>query len=181
MSANQEHFNIFFKDPYEEPELPGICGVLYLLRRDIIVCFDKKIATWPATMAILAGIDLLGKFYAGKDGPGVRQRFKDFVEEYFHISREDAETIFQLRNALMHSFGLYSEGRRFSLINNETDPLIQRPFDDKYTIINIRALKKEFEAAIGRYQADIQADDELRGKFSGEMYSRYGTIHISKA
>jgi hypothetical protein len=176
MDTFQEHFDIFFKDPFEEPERPSTCGVLYLLRRDIIVCFDKKIAKWPATMAIFAGIDLLGKFYAGEDKSRVGPRFKAFVERYFDFSPDDAETIFQLRNALMHSFGLYSKGRHFSLTDRETDFLIRR--DSNYAIINIVALKEEFEAAVEKYQADVRVDSDLQKKFE-EMYPNYGAINIS--
>ena len=178
MSADQEPIDVFFRNPLEVPESSGTFGVLYLLRRDINVCFDKKIATWPATMAILAGIDLLGRFHEVEDTSSVGKRFRGFVKKYFDISRDGAETIYQLRNALMHSFGLYSKGCRFSLINTETDSLIQRSLDGKYVRINIRALKKEFEAAIERYQADVRANSELQKKFE-KMYSDYGAINIS--
>ena len=122
MSNIENDIALFFQDPTTEPGTPGKLGVLYLLRRDIRECvtIEKKIL-WPATMAILAGIDLLGKFYAGEDGGGVGLRFRSFVDKYFQpISDDDAETIYQLRNALLHSFGLYSKSTTntyyFSLI-----------------------------------------------------------------
>jgi hypothetical protein len=58
---------IFFRDPHIEPVIPGKMSVLYLLRRDVMHCFDHNIVLFPATMTILAGIDLLAKFYAGND------------------------------------------------------------------------------------------------------------------
>jgi hypothetical protein len=40
-------------------------------------------AVWPSAMAILAGVDLLGKFYAGNDATGrVGDRFRGFLEAF---------------------------------------------------------------------------------------------------
>lgn len=59
-------------------------------------------------MTVLAGIDLLGKFYKGDDSPnGVGQRFKNYYEKY--IDNKNADTIYQLRNSMLHSFGLISK------------------------------------------------------------------------
>jgi hypothetical protein len=109
----------FFANPRNKPSIPGDNGVLYLLRRDILLCLGQDPcsggttchkAVWPGAMAILAGIDLVAKFYKGDDGPQSGPRFKDFVGKYFlPISPAEAETIYQLRNALLHSFGLYSK------------------------------------------------------------------------
>ena len=111
----------FFQSPLQPRSLPGDFGILYLLRRDIIQCLGKNPNTgaalglqsvWPGAMAILAGIDLLAKYLAGNDDRGgVGKRFREFVKsKYFGpISAGDEETIYQLRNALLHSFGLYSE------------------------------------------------------------------------
>ena len=62
------NIELFFEDPLAPPRpRPTFYGVLYLLRRDIITCFNN-VAEWPGIMAILAGIDLLGKFYVGSYG-----------------------------------------------------------------------------------------------------------------
>jgi hypothetical protein len=38
---------------------------------------------WPSAMAILAGVDSLGKFYAGNDATGrVGDRFRGFLEAF---------------------------------------------------------------------------------------------------
>ncbi len=61
-------------------------------------------------MGICAGIDLLGKFFVGNDDKGgVGKRFRNFLITYFSVPQNDAETLYQLRNSLLHSFGLYSE------------------------------------------------------------------------
>ena len=89
---------------------------LNLLRRDIYTCFNinpndlKSIigssALWPGTMAILAGIDLLAKFYLGNDDyNNSKQAFKNYTHEF--IDQDYVEELYQLRNALFHSFGLY--------------------------------------------------------------------------
>lgn len=112
----QSNFDLFFEDPKTPKIKPDDFSVLYLLRRDISQCMginpntgcktDNQ-AIWPGVMAILSGIDLLGKFYAGSDVGQVGIRFKSYVEKYFNdIKEEDKETIYQLRNALLHSFGL---------------------------------------------------------------------------
>lgn len=117
-------------------------------------------------MAILAGIDLLGKFYAGEDKKSVGKRFTNFVDKYFQpISRDDAETIYQLRNALLHSFGLYSKSETktskreyyFSLILPDAGPLVQRNSQnsDMY-LISITALHDKFERAIRGYKKEIK-------------------------
>ena len=114
----------FFCDPRTAPNGPDIVSQLYLLRRDIDTCFGLNPTTgerlnyqalWPGVMGILAGIDLLGKFFAGNDASGgkglgtVANRFTHFLKCSLGLSDQDANTLYQLRNSLLHSFGLYSE------------------------------------------------------------------------
>jgi hypothetical protein len=107
---------LFFEDHETYPPPPREYSVLYFLRRDIRTCMRTNPDTYPAlfvaAMVIFAGIDLLGKFLAGDDSferGKSRERFENFFKEYFQtVSQDDAEIIYQLRNALMHSFGLYS-------------------------------------------------------------------------
>jgi hypothetical protein len=150
-------------------------------------CITTKQILWPATMAILAGIDLLGKFYTGEDGRRVGQRFTNFVDKYFQpISPDDAKTIYQLRNALLHSFGLYSKSATktsrkeyyFSLILPEAGPLVRQHLEnpDIY-LISIAVLYDKFETAIRDYKKDVENDPVLRNNFS-LMYPYYGAISI---
>jgi hypothetical protein len=135
-------------------------------------------------MAILAGIDLLGKFYAGTDGPGVGPRFRNFVKRYFQpITPEDGETIYQLRNALLHSFGLYSKTSTgvtyhfFLVLPPVGSSLVKRARDSDKYLISIRALYDKFEEAVGRFHEEVQADERLQANFSN-MFPLYGTIGI---
>lgn len=171
---------------------------LYLLIRDIKACLgfnpDSRqidenvkckcgkergaIAQWPAIMTILAGIDLLGKFRAGCDNRNkIGERFKNFVEEYFDIEKDDAEIIYELRNCLMHSFGLYSTKYKFLLINNNKEKLItyrkikKKPF--KLTVINVWKLYVIFMGAVEKYYDSLKKYRILRENFN-DMFEYYG-------
>src|SRR6266496_6263912 len=100
------NLTIFFRDPREAPTELGTLGVLYLLRRDVVRCLQNDNGIlFPALMMMFAGIDLLAKFYAGSDKGSVGARFKGFIKKYFSgISGDNAEVLYQLRNALLHSF-----------------------------------------------------------------------------
>lgn len=183
--------DLFFEDPTNPPNSSRAYSVLYLLRRDIRICLGihpdtgssiEYQAIWPGAMAILAGIDLLGKFLAGGDSTQKSgQRFKNFVREYFKpISSDDAETIYQLRNALMHSFGLRSETRKGRIykfvLTAKGEPLVQRRANDNYWI-DVLTLHNKFESAIAAYQADLENNQDFQRHFSA-MFPKYGKIHI---
>ena len=195
--------DLFFEDPAIPPTPSGEYSVLYLLRRDIKTCLGidpntgnsiDRIVWFPGAMAILAGIDLLGKFLAGCDDTGgnewrkkVGGRFRAFVKKYFKpISSGDEETIYQLRNALLHSFGLYSEKRSGTVcriykfgLNREGGPLVApAPSGGDNYLIDVLTLHNKFETAIERYRADLKASkNDLQGYFK-LMFPKYGKIHI---
>src|SRR5262245_32996316 len=120
-SELRRKMDLFFLDPSIEPNVQRgtttTLSVLYLLRRDIRGCLSERKYLIPATMTMLAGVDLLAKFLAGDDATGkVTLRFKGFVSTYFQpLAPNDEAVIYALRNALLHSFGLYSEGRELLL------------------------------------------------------------------
>lgn len=180
---------LFFEDPrcYRSP--PGQFGILYLLRRDINICLgaeggmanrsSRKIQ-WPGAMAIFAGSDLLAKFLAGEDGPRVSNRFREFVRRYFHLSALDCEVIYQLRNSLLHSFGLYSQSKvavyRFRLEACGGRPLVRQLGPEIYCA-DVITLHECFEQAVGEYQQDLLADQGLQQNFMA-MFPNYGAITI---
>ena len=182
---------LFFEDPTIYYPPPRTYSVLYLLRRDIRTCLgiDPNTgammgmqALWPGAMALLAGVDLLGKFLAGTDKVGeTGERFRKFLQRYFQLaSEEDAEIIYQLRNALLHSFGLYSKTRRnreyrFVLVGDKR-PLVQS-LEGNHYLISVFALYERFERAVGAYRADLKSDDVLRRNFSA-MFPYYGSIVV---
>lgn len=192
--SESQNIDLFFKAPNELPNLSGTNGTLHLLRRDILLCLridpnsGQEIefqALWPAAMAIFAGIDLLAKFYTGEDTASVGPRFKNFVEKYFDLDDkgEDRETIYQLRNALIHSFGLYSKKEnksgnvvkewRFTVTAGDR-PLITKYNENKF-LVDLFALHKHFEAAVTQYRADVLTDMTALQKFR-DMFQNYGAV-----
>ena len=180
--------DVFFELPTQNRTPLGIFGVLYLLRRDIFTCLgidsDTSIshkALWPGAMGIFAGIDLMAKFWKGNDQSGqVGQRFKDFINTYFMLSsQEDAEAVYQLRNSLLHSFGLYSKGNgkvyRFFLSACHA-PLVHHIPPEVYQF-DLLTLHGQFENAITLYQQKLETDMKLQENFM-KMYPNYGALKI---
>ncbi len=136
-------------------------------------------------MAILAGIDLLAKFYEGDDTTKkgkIGQRFKGFVSKYFQpLSDGDEKIIYQLRNSLLHSFGLYSRDRtqmyHFRLTAKAGAPFVQQPSPGNYQI-DLIALHDRFEQALARYMTDLQNQPQLQTNFRN-MFRNYGAIRVS--
>jgi hypothetical protein len=132
-------------------------------------------------MAILAGIDLVAKFLKGDDSIGqVGQRFRDYITKYFlPISSGDEKAIYELRNSLLHSFGLYSQTRtntyRFMLSANNF-ALVQSLGADSYQI-DLRTLHQKFENSLGKYVNDLNVDVTLQNNFL-KMFPKYGAVHI---
>ena len=177
------NIEFFFEDPSTPPRpRPTNYGVLYLLRRDIITCFDNS-AECPGIMALLAGIDLLGKFYTGNDDPGrgrVGERFITFLQYFGNISEREKEVIYQLRNSLLHSFGLYSEDKngniyKFTLGKN-FHAFIKQVGDRYY--IDVLKLREYFNLSIENYYKDLKDNIDLQLKFE-KMFPRYGAIYMT--
>ncbi len=97
-------------------------SVLALVRQEAIDCLvgmwhdEDVVAARPdtyhrlfaAAMVLFAGLDLLAKFFSGSDDSGqTTHRFVTFVQRFMGLTEEDAKTVWQVRNALMHSFGLH--------------------------------------------------------------------------
>ena len=179
--------NWFFQNPRSVPR-PGGLSQLYLLRRDIDTCFGTDPNTggrivyeaiWPGTMAILAGIDLLGKFLAGTDKGEVGKRFTNFVTRYLGLTKADGDIIYQLRNSLLHSFGLYSEksdhkGNVVATYNftlSRGAGMLAKHLNDDYYLVDVQCLRELFEQAVEKYEMELrdtsrQDYQDLNKKFS---------------
>jgi hypothetical protein len=183
--------DLFFEDPriYRAP--PTDYGVLHLLRRDACLCLGwdpvnqsktSHSTLWPGGMAILAGIDLVAKFLKGDDAIGqTGLRFREFVRTYFTpISVGDEETIYHLRNSLLHSFGLYSKSKtqsyRFLLTGANGAPFVQQPSHGSYQV-DLITLYHRFEQALAKYAADLECNAVLQENFL-RMFPNYGAIHV---
>lgn len=180
---DQEAELLFFEDPGNLRRPPGKFGVLYLLRRDINRCMEPNAEIlWPGAMAILAGIDLMAKFFAGEDRSQVGTRFFKFIDKYFILDAEGNRVIYQFRNALLHSFGLYSRTNsgqiyRFQLVYRCFGPLVDKVGPDIFRI-DLARLHESFESAVTRYRSDLLTDCDLQSKFM-RMLPDYGAINIS--
>lgn len=179
--------SLFIRNPNDFDGRQGVHSTLYLLRRDASLCFgydpnnNQKIqfeALFPATMAILAGIDLVAKFIY-RDLPNeVGKRYMEYVAKY--IDNKFQEELYQLRNALLHSFGLYSETRNgkvyhFVLTRGLGKLIVQ--VSDKSYLIDIEVLWKQFESSLETYHNELLASADLQQVFI-EMFPKYGVIGI---
>lgn len=188
-SINEE-IESFFSDPkIYEPKTSY--GTLYLLRRDANYCI-KGPAQWAGAMVILAGIDLLGTFYDGDDDfKKVGKRFKAYFKKY--IDKDNAEIIYQLRNSLLHSFGLYSKNDKSHKIYqfhvcaankelvqyySEKTDVSNKEYKIISCVIDLIKLRNEFDESIKKYKSDLMINDNLRTKFH-KMFNIYGIKTIS--
>jgi hypothetical protein len=187
--------DLFFTSPRATVDPPNWFGTLYLLRRDIDLCMGVDPTTgqsaslraeWPGAMAMLGGIDLLAKFFKGVDGGGVGVRFREFIGRFFAgVSSTDSEVIYQLRNSLLHSFGLYSsvlkKGAqvrvyRFVLTSHGAGALVSHKPPNQY-YVDLRVLHREFENGVAAYCAALDSDPKLQGNFAA-MFNNYGRVRI---
>ena len=191
----EEKIKFFFTPPTTNPKtLPKVKSVLYLLRRDAYTCLQidptslEKIcfqARWPGIMTIMTGIDLLGQYYTGTDCPeGSGSRFKKYVRDYFKgIIKKEDNILYQLRNALIHSFGLYtrdSEYREyiFTLTSMEKPEFIEYGGKNKY-IIGDKPLHEKFEDSIYKYHKELLKDPVLQKHFEA-MFIYHSRVYITK-
>lgn len=186
-SLINKQIEIFFHNPKTSIQVPNDYGILYLLRRDVYRCLgyntdtwivDRESIIWPGAMTVLAGIDLLGKFYKGDDSSnGVGQRFKDYYEKY--IDNQNSEIIYQLRNSFLHSFGLLSKTKnktyRFT-VSASRDKLVKKHSETEYKI-DLYTLWDRFEESIEKYKSDLLNNDLLKTKFEA-MFKFYGAVRI---
>lgn len=185
----QDDIALFLKHPNDFDGRPGVHSTLYLLRRDASLCFgydpnnNQKIhfeALFPATMAVLAGIDLVAKFIYRDLPSGVGKRFTDFVSKY--IDNTFQEELYQLRNSLLHSFGLYSVARNGKvyhfILARGRGKLIEQVSAKSY-LVDIELLWKKFEDAINIYHQELKTSTDLQQNFS-EMFPKYGLIEIQQ-
>lgn len=178
-------------------------SVLRLLRKDIGCCFnpDNQIL-FPGVILIMTGVDLLSKFFDGNDNTddkinkrnkmannskvGVRYRFKKYLNKYFFDkeTEPEAELLYQLRNAITHSFGLYSESESgikyfYELSQTSLDFIFFNFKENKneYKItINVHKLHDQFNKSISKYHANLINGDSLLKENFDKMYKKYGVL-----
>ncbi len=175
MENNKNNIEKFFMDPEEAPKIPGNFSTLYLLRRDINRCFCNSII-WPGTMCILAGIDLLGKFYVGDDSKGkVGERFDSFLQAFIVSNGENYNILYSLRNSMLHSFGLYDDNHRI-ILNQDKENFIRE--DNGSYIISVYILRERFEDGIKKFKFTLVSDKNNAKENFNKMFPKYGIIKI---
>jgi hypothetical protein len=135
-------------------------------------------------MGMFAGIDLMAKFFAGSDTGSVGPRFRTFMGQFFTgLSPADAETIYQLRNAIMHSFGFYSRDKktgreyRFQLFDGRKSGPLVHHLKAEYYRVDVIAFHDAFERAVNKFATAIDGDSALQSKFTA-MFLNYGWMQI---
>ena len=189
----ENKISFLFRSPSDAPQSgEGHFSNLYLLRRDICSCLGQNPnefgthaargyltesfqAIWPGVMSILAGIDLLAKFAYGDADGQVGRRFKRFVLEF--ISPND-EVLYQLRNSLLHSFGLYAiKGNneyRFLLSTSQNDDVLFH-MQGSFHYVNVLHLHHLFEVSIPKFRESLENHTEWHAEFEALMVKYGGT------
>lgn len=204
MTPLQHEIELFFGRPDRDPDLgnPEGYGTLHALRRDIRKCIKPRAMSrngrdsrvlWLGAIGILVGIDLLGKFLEGNASAGdraVERRFKGFVRRYISLHEatkgqkdREAEALYRLRNALLHSYGLAcasvsgETSYSFTLTARGGCLCGERARHEWH--VDILSLYERFERGLVAYRDDLLSG---RRKDNGEspldcfgrMYSTYG-------
>lgn len=166
---------------------------LLLLRRDIYTCFGINPnnrteligfkAIWPGMMTIMAGIDLLAKLHSGEDSTSnSSKRFKEFVKTYFDDNNDYSEEIYQLRNSMLHSFGLFGQDKKsnefkFQLSDN-LNSFVKKMEEENSYCVSYSTLHERFEKAIKKLKADL---DNLTDKSKQlALLIKYGWTEIKQ-
>jgi len=178
-------------------------GTLYLLRRELVetgfsvekiqpesVFSARPLEKRPfaSTMLTCTGIDLLGKFLAGHDADDDRnqkcqsrngQRFKAFCKRFLHISEE--EMLWELRNSMMHSFGLYLSARtnRTYRLTSDLDGQVVKRIEGENWQISASSLYWAFIAGVEEYEQAVRANYRLEENFA-RMFPKYGTLEMTR-
>jgi hypothetical protein len=99
-----------------------------------------------------------------------------------NLTKTDADLIYQLRNSLLHSFGLYSEktdskGRVIATYNfvlsRGTGKLIKHLNNDYYCV-DVQRLRELFDQAVEKYETELRDTSrhdyqDLNRKFSAML------------
>jgi len=191
MNTETEDINLFFDDPTHNRVGQSKHGTLWVLRREVDFCMqiDRQKneprewpggprALWAGAVTIMAGIDLLSKFYEGHEDTSVGGRFCRFLERFFSLDDKDSKLIYQLRNSLVHSFslGFKVDGQDIGLRFKEHSGLITN--DATLKIVDLWVLYQQFEKSVFAYRSILEDNAEVRLHF-GKMFSKFGTMYLS--
>jgi hypothetical protein len=186
----------FFQDPLveratEQTLAKSAHSTLCSLRGDIDFCMQidrlnqKPLdvlsrAVWPGAMTIMAGIDLLAKFYEGNDDTSPRgivgTRFRAFLAKFLGVNQSDQDILYKLRNSLVHSFGISAiiEGSHIDLAFGQYQLVVSQCSPDRKAV-DLWVLYLRFEKAVYAYRDAVTFDSTLQRNFA-KMFSKYGSF-----
>lgn len=185
----------FFKNPKDNPSSRGDC-ILYHLRRDLEKlygsetdsCSNSSLHAMLAMMGILAGIDYLSKVYSSLQN-GLRSKFVEMVKDLCNISSDDAEAIYQLRCALVHSVALsttsscsYRRGVQFNfeITDDESLPLIEK-VSDLVSEVTYRVCFVQLKNAFVKIVLELEKiAKDLNHSKNSQVINMIGHMHSEK-
>ena len=185
----------FFMQPAPITEL-GTFSSLFMLRCEAQDCLIGKVIDedevidaamlgehrlFATLMVLMAGVDLLAKFYAGSDDSGgVGTRIKDFATRYMFPNAKDPgrsalALYLGLRNPLLHSFTLYERKLEIWLVNRQPSfDIIENPERPDHFLISVEGVYLAFVRGLRGCHEELVTRADLQAKFEA-MYERYGS------
>jgi hypothetical protein len=210
-STIRRDIDFFFTPPDVDPTLHEGTrrkhSTLYQLRREIQDCFightvpehlaldePGRHRPFASAMVIFAGIDLMAKFCAGtvkgssnQVKGSSSQRFKDFVQQYMPNMNvpQHSKGLYSVRNALVHSFGLYDEATKSRVIvvaSCPKDPRKGSPVrrTRKRWELCVEHLFHAFVDTVCNFKQDVYSNRGLQENFVA-LFDNYGYLRITKA
>ncbi len=198
-STFEECLKKFFLSPCPITELPqklqnsGERPTLHLLRRDLENLYrkehffksdaeDRHKAPYLAAMGILTGIDLMAKFIKSpsRESGAI---FKNFLKTIGKKNDQEAKFMWELRNALHHSYSLRVENHY--LIIFTTAPYRESTnwysVEGTYRVVNFWGLKKQFIDLISLFQKYLsEGVPEIQEHFV-KQYESTGRIFVQSS
>lgn len=186
----------FFLPPCPVSQLPddlkdsGERPTLHLLRRDLQELYreerffepdnaDKHKAPYLAAMGIFTGLDLMAKFYSRNPKNG--KVFKGFLSRVCGARSADACFMWELRNALHHSYSLHLQTQR--QLKFTTAPFSAgqnwHTMSEGYSVINFWGLKWHFLQSINSFELWLQTAPPASQEFFVERYKAAGRIYVA--
>ena len=189
--------DVFFRDPQVDP-VDGWVSTLFLCRRELQDCLigtvieERLILThdhhqrfFATAMVAFAGMELLAGFARpGKSGRG--RMFVEFATTYSRgtpaeVTNNQAEVLWNFRNALSHTFGLFHFGP-----NGETVPMYLYDQDRSAPVVRERgrgweicidAFVELFLMTISRYREHLESDARMHAPFL-EAFAKCGRLYV---
>lgn len=190
-----------FRSPDDEVPKEGTYSNLYLLRKHLQELYGPEDNTtfmeWKstllATLGIMAGFNLLSKLWCGKLMRDDKTSFKKFMQEAMGINHNDAEVLYKLRCALVHSYGLMDKrgGQIYDFVlDNELFNLeLIKPIPTenheglqaKRYRISLLQLKKYFVMVVNKFRQLLEerTNPRLMSNFL-EIYRETGVILLTQ-